>query len=224
MSNHGEAHEGGGLPGGEIITAIKWIAEHSSEPKGTATLTSATASWKQEGVHEGAVNATHPALLVRGYHLNDPHTPESEGFRVMIGVQGSFRTNPPEIDGARFLIEEAHCGDGTNLDLRFTPYSDNTLERDGVWVVPFYCDGKFQIRHDVTVTFSGVMYVDTSGTIHLENPQITSDRSGESQMHARWSVHWDNNTLWRWEAAFETRDGLPFLGVAFTFVRETEFS
>ena len=98
------------------------------------------------------------------------------------------------------------------------------VSADGVWVVPFYCDGKFQIRHDVTVTFSGVMYVDTSGTIHLENPQITSDRSGESQMHARWSVHWDNNTLWRWEAAFETRDGLPFLGVAFTFVRETEFS
>jgi len=223
MGNGEEKDKGIDVPGalGSIKTAITWIAEHSSEPKGTATLTSATASWKQEGAHEAEANHTFNALRVRGYHVNDPHVPESEGFNVLVGVQGSFRTDPPEIDGARFVIESAHCGDGTSLDLHFTEYSANALEKNGSWAVPFYCDGTFKIRHDVTINFNGVIYVDTSGGVHLENPSIVPPIAGESQMHPGMSLHWDSNTLWHWEARFETREAMPFVGVAFTFLKET---
>ena len=200
----------------DIDTVIHWAKVLTTEEKGTATLHSDTASWRQEGAHEAASPTSQYALVVRGFHVDDP----SAGFNVEVVVTGSFRTDPPEIDGARFMIHQAHCGDGTSLDLQFRPYSENALERNGVWVVGFYCDGTFKIRHDVTVTFSGVMFVDTNGEVQLENPTITSDRSGHSQMHPAMSLHWDSNSLWSWEANFVA--GNPaYMWVAFTFLKET---
>ena len=64
--------DGSGMPGiGDIITAIKWVADFISTPKGTANVSSDQGSWRMSANdvahHETAL---YPAFRATAYQTN----------------------------------------------------------------------------------------------------------------------------------------------------------